>query len=69
MVTYPADFRGDETRVAHYVVLNVHGVAEYCIRPPPEREFFIDNLLVRVHFIIEMVWRTGLAPCEFEFSK
>jgi len=32
---------------------------------PPEREFFIDNLLVRVHFIIEMIWWTGLAPWEF----
>jgi len=21
-----------------------------------EREFFIDNLLVRIHFIIEMIW-------------
>ena len=32
-----------------------------------EREFFIDNLLVRIHFIIEMIWWTGLAPWEFEF--
>jgi len=31
------------------------------------REFFIDNLLVRIHFIIEMIRRTGLAPWEFEF--
>ena len=34
---------------------------------PREREFFIDNLLVRIHFIIEMIWWTGLAPWEFEF--
>jgi len=36
-------------------------------RPPRtlEREFFIDNLLVRIHFIIEMIWWTGLAPWEF----
>jgi len=27
-----------------------------------ERGFFIDNLLVRIHFIIEMIWWTGLAP-------
>jgi len=33
-----------------------------------EKEFFIDNLLVRIHFIIEMIWRTGLAPWEFEFT-
>ena len=27
-----------------------------------EREFFIDNLLVRVHLIIAMIRWTGLAP-------
>ena len=27
----------------------------------------LNNLLVRIHFIIEMIWWTGLAPCEFEF--
>ena len=32
-----------------------------------EREFFIANLLVRIHFIIEMIRWTGLAPWEFEF--
>ena len=26
-----------------------------------EREFFVDNLLVRIHFIIVMIRRTGLA--------
>jgi hypothetical protein len=31
-----------------------------------EREFDIDNLLVRIHFIVEMIWWTGLAPWEFE---
>jgi len=35
--------------------------------PLPEREFFIDNLLVRIHFIIVMIRWTGLAPWEFEF--
>ena len=29
--------------------------------------FFIDNLLVRIHFIIVMVRWTGLAPWELEF--
>ena len=33
----------------------------------PEREFFIDNLLVRIHCIIVMIRWTGLAPWEFEF--
>ena len=32
-----------------------------------ERDFFTDNLLVRVHFIIVIIRWTGLAPWEFEF--
>ena len=32
-----------------------------------EREFFIDNLLVRIQFIIVMIRWTGLAPWGFEF--
>jgi len=32
-----------------------------------EREFFIDNLPVRIHFIIAMIRWTGLVPWEFEF--
>ena len=31
------------------------------------REFFIDNLLVRIHFIIVTIRWSGLAPWEFEF--
>ena len=41
--------------------------------PPPESPhpgprvfYYIDNLLIRIHFIIEMIWWTGLAPWEFE---
>jgi len=30
--------------------------------PERERELFIDNLLVRIHFIIVMIRWTGLAP-------
>ena len=46
------------------------------LRPPPpkiarngviKREFLIDNLLVRIHFMLEMIWWTGLALWEFEF--
>ena len=33
----------------------------------PEREFFVDNLPVRIHFIIVMIRWTGLAPWESEF--
>ena len=32
-----------------------------------EREFFIDNLLVWIYFVIVMIRWTGLAPLEFEF--
>ena len=32
-----------------------------------EREFFIDNQLVRTHCIIVMIRWTSLAPWEFEF--
>ena len=33
----------------------------------PASVFFIDNLLVRIHFIIVIVRGGGLAPWEFEF--
>jgi len=39
-----------------------------CARLLQESEFFIDNPLVRIHFVIEMIRWTGLAPWEFEFS-
>ena len=35
----------------------------------PVRRFFIDNLQVRIHFIIVMIRWTGLAPWEFEFRS
>ena len=35
--------------------------------PCQERDVFVDNLLVRIHFIIVMVGWIGLAPWEFEF--
>ena len=45
--------------------------SRHFIAPPPtlpaERDFFIDNLLVRTYFIIVMIRWTGLAPWEFEF--
>ena len=34
---------------------------------PVEREFFIENLQVRIHFIIVMIRWTGIAPWDFEF--
>jgi len=35
------------------------------IHHPAHRHFFIDNLLVRIHFIIVMIRWTGPAPWEF----
>ena len=32
-----------------------------------DKQFFIDNLLVPFHFIIEMIWWTGLALWELKF--
>ena len=32
-----------------------------------ERDFFIHNLPVRIHFFIEMIWWTGFTPWEFGF--
>ena len=34
-----------------------------------EGEFFLDNLLVRIHLIIVMIKWTGLAPWEFKFPN
>ena len=34
----------------------------------PGGEFFIKNVLVRIHFVIRMILWTGLAPWEFEFT-
>ena len=33
-----------------------------------ERDFFVDNLVVRIHLIIEMIRWTGLAPWEKEIG-
>ena len=33
-----------------------------------EGDFVIHNLLVRIHFIIELIGWVGLAPWKFEFS-
>ena len=34
--------------------------------PHPQREWLIDNLLAQTHFIIVMIWWTGLAPWELQ---
>ena len=47
----------------------LQAVSAWCLKPyvPVERQFFIENLLVRIHFIIVMIRWTGLAPWDFEF--
>ena len=48
--------------------LNLGGMENFNpLSAPLEKEFFIDNLLVRIHFIIVMIRWTGLASWEFEF--
>ena len=43
-------------------------ISGYLLRPGyGERDLFIDNLLVRFHFIIVMIKRTGVVPWELEF--
>ena len=54
------DGRCDREAAIHLAVGPRHGL---CV----QREFFIDNLLIRIHFIIVMIRWTGLAPWEFEF--
>jgi len=39
----------------------------HTVDAPAERELCIDNLPVRIHFIIVSIRWTGLAPWEFEF--
>ena len=38
------------------------------LRPAGQKQFFVDNFLVRIHFVIVMIRWTGLAQWEFEFS-
>ena len=50
--------------------LHMEALLVRCVLPTVliEREFCIDNLLVRIHSIIVMMRWTGLVPWEFEFS-
>ena len=57
------------SEVPLYATSNIHPPLTFTNIYPqhPEREFFIDNRLVRTHFIIVMIRWTGLAAWEFEF--
>ena len=35
--------------------------------PASETDFFVDNLLVRIHYVVVTIRRTGLAPWELNF--
>ena len=55
-----------------HVLLNVTSACAIGARSPEgerERDFVINNLLVRIHFIIEMIWWTGIAPWELQFPS
>ena len=50
------------------IIIIINSMTEVnCGKECREREFFIDNLLVRIHFSIVMIRWNGLAPWEFEF--
>ena len=50
-----------------YPLISQPAIHTHHPRYQAERFFFIDNLLVRIHFIIVMIRWSGLAPWEFEF--
>ena len=55
-------------RLLYHSNLGLRVIQKKKLPTTTEREFFfIDNLLIRIHFIIVMIWWTGLAPWEFEF--
>ena len=56
-----------EVQVPYEKEVRVEVPVERVSRPTSEREFFIDNLLVRIHSITEMIWWTGLVLWKFEF--
>ena len=59
---------GGCSRALKYVYICVMNRISRCVScSGPKREFVIDNLLVRIHFIIVIIRWTGLAPGEFEF--
>ena len=75
VVYVPCSLDGGKVSPMYYTAWLVLGYVPqiyYTWRTAPanrcaEREFFIDNLLVRIRFIIVMIRWTGLAPREFEF--
>ena len=48
--------------------LKLHRVLEVLLVPARERDFVIDNLLVRIHSIIEMIWWTGSLNSLFQVA-
>ena len=63
----PASFGNISLLVADGANINQHFPEAGSHAAHREREFFIDNLLVRIHRIIVMIRWTCLAPWEFEF--
>ena len=61
--------RGGRFRIRKYLlyIIGSQSKPDTPEREREKREFFIDNLLVRIHFLIEIIWWTGLAPWELEF--
>jgi len=57
---------GEEVAFVKAAATELYKNAESRPCPCRERDLFIDNPLVRIHFIIVMIRWTGLAPWEFE---
>jgi len=53
---------------ALFTILPAYGgrIRQNALKVQRKREFLIDNLLVRIHYIIVMIKWTGHAPWEFE---
>ena len=67
LVAIALDAQGVEQRVhIRDGVLFIRGSRLDAARSTREKEFFIDNLLVRIHFIVVMMRWNGLAPWVFK---
>ena len=67
MLTDHGHENAEEERLEDVESVCDRGVLQVAHQPLQERDFFIDKLLVRIHFIVVMIGWTGLAPWEFEF--
>ena len=53
------------SRMEEGILCSIIYVCAHVVRVEQEREIFIDDVLVRIYFIIVMIKRTFLVPWEF----